>query len=311
MDIAIIGAGMAGLTCGQRLSGSGQRVRLFDKSRGPGGRMSSRRAEVDGETLHFDHGAQYFTARDERFVRQVEDWEADGVVARWPAAKRDAWVGTPAMNAPIKAMAVAADVSFGARIEGIRKVGTGWKLLGEGAPGEIFDAVICSVPAEQVGPLLAPHAPEITKLAQDTVSDPCWTLMVAFAGRPDLPKTIRDAGPIGWAARNASKPERGDAECWVVQGSPQWSQDHLEEDGEKVGSLLLDCLREQAGGTLPAARHISAHRWRYAMCGDAGKGAIWSSETGIGACGDWLHGPRVENAFLSGWELAQKVIQYG
>lgn len=98
MDIAIIGAGMAGLTCGQRLFANGHKVQLFDKGRGPGGRISSRRVDVDGETLHFDHGAQYFTARDERFVRQVEDWEADGIVARWPMSKDDAWVGTPAIR---------------------------------------------------------------------------------------------------------------------------------------------------------------------------------------------------------------------
>ncbi len=155
MDIAIIGAGMAGLTCSQRLSAVGHKVQLFDKGRGPGGRMSARRAELDGETLHFDHGAQYFTARDERFVRQVEDWEADDIVARWPEAKENAWVGVPAMNAPIKAMAAETDVTFGVRIEGIRAVGTGWKLLGEGAPGTIFDAVISAVPAEQVAPLLS------------------------------------------------------------------------------------------------------------------------------------------------------------
>ena len=308
MDIAIIGAGMAGLTCGKRLSGNGHSVRLFDKGRGPGGRMSARRALVDGETLSFDHGAQYFTARDERFVRQIDDWAADGIVARWPVAGNDAWVGTPAMNAPVKAMAAEADVTFGVRISSIRKVGTGWKLLGEGAPAEIFDAVICAVPAEQVAPMLCSQAPEIASLAEATVSDPCWTLMLAFDERPDCPDTIRNAGAIGWAARNASKPRRGDAECWVVQGSPEWSRDHLEDEAAAVETLLLDHFRYEVKGTLPPVRHASAHRWRYAMCGDAGEGAIWNAHTGIGACGDWLHGPRVENAFLSGWELAQRVI---
>lgn len=311
MDIAIIGAGMAGLTCGQRLSSSGHSVRLFDKGRGPGGRMSARRAQVNGETLSFDHGAQYFTARDERFVRRTQEWEADGIIARWPEAGNDVWIGTPAMNAPVKAMAAEADVTFGLRIESIRKVGTGWKLLGEGAPAEIFDAVISAVPAEQVAPLLGSQAPEIASLADATVSDPCWTLMLAFDERPDLPETIRNAGPIGWAARNTSKPGRGDTECWVVQGSPEWSREHLEDDAAAVEALLLDQLRNQANGTLPPVRHASAHRWRYAMCGDAGEGAIWNAHTGIGACGDWLHGPRVENAFLSGWKLAQMVIDDG
>lgn len=311
MDFAIIGAGMAGLTCARRLAAAGHGVRLFDKGRGPGGRMSTRRVEVDGEILQFDHGAQYFTARDERFLSQVEQWQADGVVARWPVAGPGAWVGTPAMNAPIKAMAAQADVEFGARIEGIRAVGTGWRLIGTGAPRALFDAVICAVPAEQAAALLATDAPDIAALARTNHSEPCWTLMVAFDQRPDLPEILRSTGAIGWAARNASKPGRGAAECWVVQGSPEWSRVHLEEDQRAVASLLLDALRTQAGGLLPGVRYSAAHRWRYALGGAAGKGALWDGNTRIGACGDWLLGPRVENAFLSGWELAQKVIDHG
>ncbi|MFB0613321.1 NAD(P)/FAD-dependent oxidoreductase [Aurantiacibacter poecillastricola] len=311
MDIAIIGAGMAGLTCARRLSGMGHTVRVFDKGRGPGGRMSSRRVELDGKTLRFDHGAQYFTVHDERFRRQVEEWEADEIVAPWPAAKEGPWVGIPAMNAPIRAMAAEAEVRFGARIDSIRKVGTVWRLSGEGAPDTGFDAVISAVPAEQVAPLLSPNAPDIAQLAEATTSEPCWTVMVAFEDRPDLADTIRHAGPIGWAARNSSKPGRGEGECWVVQGSPEWSRENLEAEKEAIETLLLEQLRNLAGGTLPAIRHASAHRWRYAMCGDAGVGAIWNGNEHIGACGDWLHGPRAENAFLSGWELAQKVIDEG
>lgn len=308
MNIAIIGAGMAGLTCAQRLSAHGHDVRLFDKGRGPGGRMSSRRAELDGETVQFDHGAQYFTAHDERFQRQIEKWETEGHVAAWPAAKHGAYVGTPAMNAPIKVMANEADVTFGAKVEAVRAVGTGWKLSGPEVPRTIFDAVISAVPAEQVSPLLAGSAPEMATLAEQTVSNPCWTVMAMFEKRPDLPETLRDAGPIGWAARNASKPGRGQQECWVVQASPAWSREYLEEERDAIITLLLEHLRNQAGGTLPRVLYADAHRWRYAMCGDAGHGALWDASRHIGACGDWLHGPRVENAFLSGWELAQKVI---
>lgn len=309
MDIAIIGAGMAGLACAEQLTRKGHAVRLFDKGRGPGGRMASRRAQMDGETLQFDHGAQYFTARDQRFQRQVKEWQAEGVVAPWTEASDGAWVGTPAMNAPVRAMAEQADVTFGTRISSIRAVGTVWRLEGEGAPDEAFEAVISAVPAEQVGALLGPHVPPITQLAEATVSHPCWTVMVCFAERPDLTDTVCRAGPIGWAARNASKPGRSTAECWVVQGTPEWSRLHLEKEKSLVAAVLLDALREQAGGMLPPVRHVDAHRWRYAMSGNAGKGAMWDAETRLGACGDWLHGPRVENAWLSGWELARKMIE--
>ena len=173
------------------------------------------------------------------------------------------------MNAPVKAMATAADVSFGIRVDTVRAVGTGWKLVGQEVPRAIYDAVISAVPAEQVPELLAGSAPEMATLAAETVSDPCW----------------------------------------VVQATPEWSRENLEEEPETVIPLLLHRLSEQAGSALPDIVHSSAHRWRYAMCGNAGKGALWDGARHIGACGDWLHGPRIENAFLSGWELAQKVME--
>lgn len=308
MRIAIVGAGMAGMSCGQRLSRLGHEVRLFDKGRGPGGRMATRRMEDGGTTLHFDHGAQYFTAREPRFVDQVAHWEATGVAARWAAAGDDAWVGTPAMNAPLKAMAGELGVQFGTRIEQLVRDGEGWQIDGEGAPDARFDAVLVAVPAEQAGPLLQPHAPAMATLADQTASDPCWTLMAGFEAPLALVQdTLRQRGPIGWAARNNAKPGRASEECWVVQASPEWSRAHLEEDAETVAAALLAELAEANGGPLPRQLGATAHRWRFARSGTAGEEALWDAEQRIGVCGDWLIGPRVEAAYMSGLLLAEAV----
>ena len=308
MQIAIVGAGMAGLSCATRLAALGHDVALFDKGRGPGGRMATRRVEADGTMLRFDHGAQYFTARDPRFVEQVARWEREGVVARWDAAGEDAWVGTPAMNAPIKAMAGRHDVQFGTRIEQLLRDGDGWQLDGEGAPDRRFDAVVVALPAEQAGPLLQQHASAMGDLADTTSSAPCWTIMAAFEQRlPSEQDTIRHHGAIGWAARNNAKPGRGSAECWVVQASPDWSRTHLEDEATAVETALLDQLANAIGAPLPPRLAISAHRWRFARSGAAGKEVLWDAQQRIGVCGDWLIGPRVEAAYLSGRILAETV----
>ncbi len=105
MRIGIIGAGMAGLSCAQALRHQGHNVIVFDKGRGPGGRMSTRHVGTPLGEAAFDHGAQYLTARDPAFLAQVDRWARVGHVARWSPAGVDAWVGTPAMNEPIRAMA--------------------------------------------------------------------------------------------------------------------------------------------------------------------------------------------------------------
>ena len=78
-SIAVIGAGISGLTAAQTLSDAGIDVTVFEKSRGVGGRTANRRSEYGS----FDHGAQYFTVKDKRFRNFTEDLVSKGVIASW------------------------------------------------------------------------------------------------------------------------------------------------------------------------------------------------------------------------------------
>jgi deoxyribodipyrimidine photo-lyase len=53
---------------------------------------------------------------------------------------------------------------------------------------------------------------------------------------------------------------------------------------------------------------LSSHRWRYADCHASQHGSVWDAASGIGLCGDWLHGGKVEGAWLSGRHLAASVL---
>jgi predicted NAD/FAD-dependent oxidoreductase len=78
--VAVVGAGISGLTCARTLADYGLPVTVFEKSRGVGGRMATRRSD---NVAAFDHGAQYFTVRDERFQNCVDSWQHAGLVQRW------------------------------------------------------------------------------------------------------------------------------------------------------------------------------------------------------------------------------------
>lgn len=308
MRIAVIGAGISGLSCCEALAGQGHQLAVFDKARGPGGRMSTRRVALGEATLRFDHGAQYFTVRDPRFAVQVAAWQSAGVAARWPAAGPDAWVGTPGMNAPVKAMAARHAVSWQTRIEALEARNGAWQLRGAGDAGR-FDAVVVALPAEQAAELVRSVHPGFADRAAAVPSAPCWTVMLAFAEPiPTERHIVREAGAIGWATRDGSKPGRGDAETWVVQATPAWSAAHLELAPEDAAGRLLPQFEAAIGTALPPLCHLSAHRWRYARSGAAGPpGALWDGEARLGVCGDWLIAPRVEAAWLSGRHLAEMI----
>lgn len=307
--VAIVGAGMAGLSCAETLRGAGTKVSLFDKGRGPGGRMSSRRIETPLGSAVFDFGAQYFTARDIAFGEQVRAWEASGVVARWPEARHDAYVGTPTMNAILRYETLSHDVSFSALVKGLKRTGKHWQLMCEGHDKTLFDGVVLALPAEQTAPILTLHDFELAQAALFARSQPCWTGMFAFGERLAHEKGIlRNSGIIVWAARDNAKPGRSGPERWVVQAGPEWSAKYLELAPDRVAPHLIAALSTAIGVPIPEPIGQSIHRWRYGLSAGTGLGCLWNPALRLGACGDWLLGPSIECAWVSGRRLAERMV---
>lgn len=309
MRCAIVGAGMAGLACAHALEHAGHSVALFDKGRGPGGRISTRRLQTSLGEVVIDHGAQYFTARDPAFKRLVATWHDLRIALPWPLAGADAWIGVPGMSAIVEKMASTHPVTWGLHVTSIARKNDNWWLAG--TSGEIgpFDAVVLAIPAEQAAPILSLHDFSMARIALLARSQPCWTSMFVFDGPlEDLSSIIRNRGAISWAARNSAKPGRRGPEAWVVQASGAWSIAHLEESPEHISAMLCDALSRAMDCTLPERVAAVSHRWRYALSAGTGDAALWNPTIGLGVCGDWLLGPRVECAWLSGRMLAQRYI---
>jgi predicted NAD/FAD-dependent oxidoreductase len=317
--VAIIGAGLAGLACARTLAAHGVAVRLFDKGRGPGGRMATRRVEVGGHAFSFDHGAQYLTTRTRIFGAML-----DTVGAKpWPQPGR--FVGVPRMSQIPRALADGLDVTLYRHVTALDGGPGQWRLqhfdaarirpgrpLPEEAPAEDgpFDAVVLALPAPQAVPLLQPAAPLLAELLGKVVLAPCWTLMAALPERLNLPDWQQlEGGPISWLARDSSKPGRDAAhECWVAQASPEWSRAQLEKSAEAVAALLLEALGKLAGTALPTPIFAAAHRWRFGLAESPfGAPCLWDATLGLGAAGDWCLGKRAEDAVESGMAMAAAI----
>lgn len=326
-SIAIMGAGITGITAARALSRAGHKVVVIDKGRGIGGRLATRRV---GDSFAFDHGAQYISARGEAFADVLAGAEAAGAVAPWAGAGSSgtAYVGTPGMNALVKYMAEGLDVRLGTEVTPIRRTDTGWVLdLPEGASLETA-RLVCTVPPPQARALLG-HVPEVEAALAPVVMQPCWTLMAAFdaplalpvpASRPTpvstpapaaptLKPTLKPAdGPLGWVARNSTKPGRPEGECWVAQATPAWSEAHLEAQREEVMPLLIRAMADALGISLPSPAHAAAHRWRYAMAASPlGTPSLTFADGTLHLGGDWCLGARVEHGFDSGQAIARAV----
>ncbi len=306
MRVGIVGAGVAGFACADRLSEYGIEVALFDKGKRPGGRAST--LTLGGQA--WDFGAQYFTARDPLFVEHVARWEAAGHVARWAAGPEEAWVGVPGMASILAAGAARHTVRFGAQVQAVHPSEEGWHLAGPGVDDGPFDAVCIAVPAEQAASLIGLHDMMMAREAATVRSAPCWTLMIAFPERiAALPDVLRPAGAIAWAARDSSKPGRPDAECWVIQAEGDWSARNLERNQDDIAEELLRHFCGLAGAPLPDPVFLKAHRWRFALPRGGHGAPMWNAALRLGACGDWCAAPRIEAAWLSGHALGGQMAE--
>lgn len=335
-SIAIIGAGIAGLACARQLQAAGRRVALFDKARGPGGRMASRRL---GEAV-VDLGAQFFSVRDPAFQEEVDDWRHAGVVARWPSSSWEAgpegWAphddgrprlcGSPRMSAVTRHLSRGLTLHCATRIAALEcQPPQGWWLVDEaGHRHGPFAQVVLSVPSPQARVLLADHDPALARACDQVIQRPCWAGWALFDHPlPPLPgveahwQAVRLAeGPLRFVARNQTKPGRHDqGESLTLLARLTWSEAHLEDAADTVARQLLEALRDRlpSGVELPEPVSSGAHRWRYAQpdvfaAGEPVNRDYRLGETGLALCGDGWRGPRIEDAWLSGRHLAEALI---
>ena len=329
LTMAVIGAGLAGLSCAQVLLQAGHAVHVFDKARGPSGRMSTRRGEDEHGAWQCDHGAQYFTARDPAFRAEVARWQQAGAAALWdarlvsfdgsiwttPHTALERFVGTPRMTSPaawlVQNLGEHARTQWQTTAQKLERHVDGWAITSaeHGALSQRYDAVLLAVPAPQVVPLLSPVWPAGAAGAACARMRGSWAVMLRYASPVTMPwgGAFINAGPLRWVARDSSKPGRKGAETWLLHASPEWSDAHLEDSAESVAAALLAAFAALGG---PAPLAATAHRWRYADTEPAlTQGSGWSASLRLGLFGDWLNGGKVEGAWLSGRALAAQILR--
>jgi predicted NAD/FAD-dependent oxidoreductase len=319
--VAIIGAGIAGLSCAKELLSNGISVDIFEKSRGPSGRMSTRRTQ-EGSV---DHGAQYFTARDTRFIGEVQSWIQADIAGIWkPKLKvyeagvwRDShsqeirYVGTPNMNSPGKHLAKDQSIQYETTISRLERRDDQWYLQcnEDREITDSYDFIVLAIPAPQASALTKDVDARAFSAISEAQMKACWTMMAHLPNQTtaDFDAAFINQEIISWICQNGSKPMR-QGNIWTIHASPTWSQDHVELSKEDAQAQLVKCLASLGFNCQNA--EISMHRWRYASGGLKNAiGFLALPDIGLGLCGDWLNGGRVEGAWLSGLELALAVKQ--
>jgi len=337
--IAVIGAGITGLSVANELSKLAD-VTVFDKSRGLGGRMATRRINRPTQNFQFDHGAQYFVAKSHEFQAFLQTALQQQVIARWDAnfAEIDAcsntepvvnmrrwsaefphYVGVPTMNALAKFMAEGLDIHLNTQVGSINRISqanksqTKWQLKAQDDTDlGVFDWVIVTCPVAQTRALLPVTFSHHERLMSIELL-PCFTVMLGFDHEVKLPfqaALVRHAD-ISWIAVNSEKPHRPNDFTVVIQSSNSWAADHVDDKPSAVGQHLVQTAIKLTGAKLDSAIEHHVHRWLYANTEPQRQnfGDVFvDTDNQLAAAGDWCGNARVESAFLHGKRLSEQLI---
>ena len=336
-QIAIMGAGIAGAACAHALTLAGHSVTVFDKSRGPGGRLATRRfqwLDPDGQvrTTRLDHGAVGITARSALFRNFIGQAHQAGWLAEWAPTLAVGslpldgggrlHVPVPDMPALCRHLLEGAATTCSFAVDSLHRSRFGWHLQALDARRSApFDAVVLALPPAQAAPLLYHHRSDWARHAAVAPMQPCWTLMGVAHAPEEGPESAPgwglarpSTGPLDWVLRNDARPGRervsGQAQ-WVAHARAGWSRRHLEQPAEWVRQQMQAAMAECLGRAVDW-HHCAVHRWRFALpqAHRAGpsESCWWDAAQGLGVCGDFLGGSGVEGAWLSGQSLSAALL---
>jgi len=296
--IAVVGAGAAGLTCARALADAGRAPRVYEKSRGIGGRVATRRRAG----WQVDHGAQAL------HLAPGDPLAAGGHLARWPdSATR---VGVPEMKAPLRPLAAGLDIAFGAEVCGLARAEGGWFLTTAQGAAQV-DRVVLAMPAPQALRLLPGTETSLRAELAAVRFASCHALLLVFETPPGWPEaTTAPFGPFAGLWRDSAKPGRPPGEAWVAHTTPDWSRAHLAAGpSPEVTCATLCAALAEARGPLPPLRAAEAHRWRLARTETAlGRPYAASADGTLVVGGDWALGPDIAHARASGAAMACAVL---
>ncbi len=331
--VAVVGAGVAGLSCARALAARGVRVTVFESAAAPGGRLAA--LQTDGG-LH-DVGAPWAWVQSAAFARTIRTWADANVVRSWPAvaveidnasirrtssagARGLRFVGMPAMAALGQHLAQGIDVVLQARVARLARGREEWFLFDPinrqlGIAG--FDAVVLAVPSP-VAAALAHGWTELATRVEAVRWDACWVGALTLARACGLGFDVAriHADPIlAMAVRDSAKPGRGGGDAgdgeggerWTLTAHAGWSNRFSDLTPDEAVRWMQKAFAARLARVLVPKAAVGM-RWHHALpVNPLAESFLWDAHRRIGFAGDWCGGATVDAAVVSGTELGKVV----
>lgn len=307
LDFAVIGAGIAGLTFANTMNSLGFQIAVFEKSRGTGGRMSSKRVNNTDHPMAFDLGCTSFFGKSKSFKAQLDHWHQLGILAPWLKDEQDRahYVATSRNSSLTRFLSKDLTCHFSTKVDSIRQYNGCWEInynCDEGSSDNCIYAknIILAAPAPQALDLLPKGIGiELKNQLASVILAPQWVLAIEldddYFDLADL--SYPNSEMIHSISIESSKPTRKHqrpTKILQIQATAQWSENNIDADKAFVERNILTALEQITGETV-IALNSHLHRWLYSTVSRGLKsqsGCLWdtslSKNNGLGLIGDYF-----------------------
>ena len=323
MQVAVVGAGLAGLAAARTLQQSGFECTVFERSAGVGGRCSTRKVD----DYVFDTGVTSFAPQG-RALEQVMLHELptdDLVQVEKPIyihiglrtapgdptrGKASRYTYTPGNMKLPQLLAEGLAIHFSTAVTTIERANGGVLVQ-----GKAFDGVIVTLPAPETAELLTGLG--VARALSSARYRACLAVSLgyALALEPVRYHAIiepEQRHPLTWLSLESEKcsgraPEGHTA--MIAQLGPQFSEEHFEDDEGAIIGATVEYVERLYGKEWSSPAAVDLMRWRYSQPEAL---ALFENVNKAGSqilvAGDALTGGRTEYAYESGVRAAKMLL---
>ena len=310
--IAIIGTGLSAIFSAIHLrKNTDLEINLFDKARGLGGRLATRRAEGG----KFDHGAQYFSIERINNLPEIQMLINEGVINN--IEDKDIYFFPDGMTNIAKKLLIDFNIFKEHKLVSIDKENENYKLFFENGSTFNSDYIIMSCPMPQSLEILnkskIDYDNNLIKDLEDLSYFPCIVVMIKSEIKlSNLDKHIGtdvDSKDISWIGDNYGKKVSNIENYYTIQCSPEFSYENFENEYDETNEKLKHEMEKIFGSNYQI---LSNHKWRYSIPKNFYQGdnsLVINQKDFLGLCGDIFTNGRFDGAITSGLSIADKFLK--
>jgi len=298
MKIAIIGAGLSGSNIYSKLKKDGHDVTLFEKSRGSGGRCSTRYINDN----KINHGTSSFTIKKDDFKKFCDEKINENILLK----NETNYYALDGMNKLCSSLIDMKDLIKNTKITSCTFRNKKWILRDENRISyEGFDKLILSIPAAQILELDINITIQIQKQLEKVKYDSIATLIVYSHSLEKINnKALLQSKNFHKIIDNSIQKNNKNFSCYIFHLNQELTNKQNFEDKEMIKKYILNKIYDESGLCLEDNFHVFPHFWKYALVLEKlNQDYIYDENLGLGICGDYFNGNNLESAFLSSKRL--------